>query len=284
MSSRGYLFTISVILFVSTLVFYSQQYVNNNSFREQGIIFSSKLINQPFLNDDIGTDLQKILGFAIRTDYNSDLNLLVSGVVPRGFGVSTAIVDYNSFLYRTFFERTSGVKSIDLSSLADGKAELSVGSILSYDFDYSNSSAIIYPKNGASLNSLDINIDASASDLNRFEWVNPVSGPSGTIPVRINYTDDVNSFSVSTSVNSSVLNKLAIVYQGDENAYIIVGQIGGVNSSVDINANSLRSFNYSIFASYSPSSYPNNLPIFFDSILAYSGNGFDSNSLIKISG
>lgn len=280
-SGKGFLFTVSVIFFASTLVFYTQQYVENNSFREEGIINSSKLASQPFLNDDIGFDLQRIFGFTLETEYSTDLNVSIAGVLPRGFDVSGKLGDYNSFLYGTFFGRIAGTKTIDLSGIADGKAELSIGSLLGCDFDYSNNDLIIYPKTGSVLSNVYLDIDANANDFNRYEWADFAAG---SVPLEINYVDENVSFSVSESIDPDSLNKLAIAYRDDVNAYIVIGTNNAVDSSIKIDAESAHQLNYSLVASYLPSSDVNSLPVLFNATMRYSDSRLDSNSSIKIAG
>jgi hypothetical protein len=282
-SGKGFLFTISVILFTSTLVFYTQQYVENNSFREEGIINSSKLASQPFLNDDIGFDLQRIFGLTLETEYSNDLNIRVAGTLPRGFDVQQKLSDYNAFLYGTFFRRTPGTKTIDLANLADGKAELFIGSLLEYDFDYANNAASVYPKTGSTLKYVDLNIDANATDFNRVEWV---SFAAGTVPLKISYVDDRNSFSEDTLIDPASVNKLAIVYNAaglmDINAYITVGNVDTIDSAVKIDTEASRQLDYSLFVSYLASPDTDYLPIRFNAGMTYSERQLSSSTLIKV--
>ncbi|MCX6801116.1 MAG: hypothetical protein NTZ73_02915 [Candidatus Diapherotrites archaeon] len=284
-SGKGFLFTVSVIFFTSTLVFYTQQYVENNFFREEGIINSSKLASQPFLNNDISFDLQRIFGFTLETEYSKDLNIKVTGTLPRGFDVQQKLSDYNAFLYGTFFGRTPGTKTIDLANLADGKAELFIGSLVECDFDYDNNVASVYPKTGSTLRYVDLNIDANAIDFNRVEWVGSTP-EAGDVLLKINYVDNRNSFSINTSIGPTAVNKLAIVYNAasltDINAYVTIGDDGVTTSAVKIDTDASRQLDYSLFVSYLASPDTNYLPIRFNAGMTYSERQFSSNSPIKV--
>ncbi|MFA5126129.1 MAG: hypothetical protein WC462_03955 [archaeon] len=276
-SSKGFLFTISVILFASTLVFYVQTYSATNSLNERQIILSEKPVNALVLNDDISFDLIRILGINLDLN-NSDSNrVIISGDVNLSSNIPGVLTDYESFLNNDFFPRVGGDQSIDLSNLNDGVGEVFFGNSLEFDYDYS-SGIYLYPKDSAVLESLDLNVHSSGSFLD-FDW----NGSSGSQQVIINYSDDSNSISLVKSVDLNALSSLKILYS-DCNAFVYFGEVDAsgsdYNSSLSIQPCSSQAISYSINAVYSGQS--DFVPVLFNSVFSVRYSKVDVNSFVVL--
>jgi len=276
-SSKGFLFTISVILFASTLVFYAQTYSTTNSLNEMQIILSEKPVNALVLNDDISFDLIRILGINVDLNNVDSNRVIILGDVNLSSNIPGVLTDYESFLNDDFFPRVGGDQSIDLSNLNDGVGEVFFNNSLEFDYDYS-SGIYLYPKDSAVLESLDLNVHSSGSFLD-FDW----SGSSGSQQVIINYSDDSNSISLVKSVDLNALSSLKILYS-DCNAFVYFGKVDVLgsdhNSSLSIQPCSSQAISYSINAVYSGQS--DFVPVLFNSIFSVRYSKVDVNSFIVL--
>ena len=276
-SAKGFLFTISVILFASTLVFYTQAYLATNSLSEMQIILSEKPVNALMLNDDISFDLIRILGINVDLNNVDSNRVIVSGGINLSSGIPAVLTNYADFLNNDFFSRVAGDQSVDLSNLNDGSAEVFFNDSLELDYNYL-SGIYFYPKYGAVLESLDLNIHSSGDFLG-FDWV----GSSGSSPVTINYSDDSNSFSLSKTIDMNALSSLKIIYS-DGNALVYLGKVGVLgsdyNSSLSIQPSSSKAISYSINAVYSGQS--TFAPVLFNSIFSVRYSKVDVNSFIVL--
>jgi len=276
-SSRGFLFTISVILFASTLVFYAQTYSATNSLNEMQIILSEKPVNALVLNDDISFDLIRILGINVDLNNVDSNRVIISGDVNLGSNIPGVLTDYESFLNNDFFPRVGGDQSINLSNLNDGVGEVFFNNSLEFDYDYS-SGIYLYPKNSVVLESLDLNVHSSGSFLD-FDW----NGSSGSQQVIINYSDDSNSISLVKSIDLNALSSLKILYS-DCNAFVYFGEVdvsgSDHNSSLSIQPCSSQAISYSINAVYSGQS--DFVPVLFNSIFSVRYSKVDVNSFVVL--
>lgn len=274
---KGFLFTISIIMFASTLIFFAQSYASVNRLNETAIISSAKPQNFLLLNDSIAFDLERIFGVSLDANEGSVSALSVSGTLSSSPGINAAVSSYESFLNGKLFPLISGSKSIDLDSLKDGKAEAYFGGAFEFDYNYAASSVALFPLKSSALSRIDINI-RSFKDLNNVSWV---SGPvGGEVPVYFNYFDDSNQFSISPQlIDPNSLSSLVLNY-GDSNVSIDFGKANdGVDSSVGIFDPSGQRIDYSVNLTYGDE---NVFPIFWNSRLVYLDGGLDGNSMITI--
>lgn len=270
---RGFLFTISIIMFASTLVFFAQSYSNSNSANETAIISSARPLNASLLNDDIAFDVGRILDASLDANQGANAQLFAAGTISSSPSISSALSSYNSMLSSKLFPLSSGSKSIDLSSLMDGKAEAFFGKTFEFDYNYSSSIISIFPLASKTLSQLDLNLRVY-NDLNRIQWITGAGATSATI--NLNYYDDSNYFLLSKAINPSSDSNLVLFYNDDSNITLTFGSIGsGVVSALKITDFSGQKLDYSVAATYPDS---NIFPINWNAVLHYSGEGFDSNA------
>jgi len=271
-SKKGFLFTISVIFFASTLVFFAQTFSTNNNANEARIIDSARGINLFSAGDDISFDLERIFGINADYNYGSTSSTFVSGVLSDNPTISTSISNYSTFLNNSFFPRVTGTKSIDLSSLSDGVMEVFFGSFFEFDYDYQNQTAFIYPLQSNVLQSVDINL--YSTDFNTYQWV----GTGSEVTLNIHFYGDSNSLSLTKTVDTSSASSLLLIFN-DANAVVRFGSVLGKTSAVFIDSNRVSAINYSIKSNYSSSSGGR---VFFNAILRNTLTGIDSNSFIVL--
>ncbi len=273
MNKKGFLFTISVVLFASTLLFFSQNYLNENIGRETMILRSYSTSSEPFLNDDLSFDIERIFDLDIKIGYEANkIEIIINDSLPKQYSVSNALTNYASFLNNTFFARIKGTQTIDLTNINDGSLEVFFDDNFSFTHNY-DSPFVSLTSNGITLSSVDLNLDYNGS-LSSYTWTRT----AGIAPVVIRYEDDVNSFTISDLIDPSNTSTLVLLYS-DSNTTITLGDTGTANS-FKIDTNSTKITYYDINLTYSFDA--NFLPVKINSILSHSDNRIDSNSYLKI--
>ncbi len=271
-SSKGFFFTISIILFATTLVFYSQMYSDFSVNRESYIINSYKLSFVPFIIDDISTDVLSIMGIDFDKEFKEDsVYITISGEFPKT-NVSNNVINYKNFLDNNYFTKSIGQKNIDFSNLLNNNFIIDLSGN-TFVYDYNNS--IIYLKND--FNYIDLNIFVSTSDLNYYEYFFNSSEESNKF-IRINYFDDTNSLIFPLQeIDTSDLSYLNLVYT-DANILLTFG-INNDNYFVfDSNIESEVKY-YLLFENYFDNNiFRSNSNIIFN----YKLEEVDVNSFIKI--
>ena len=271
--TRGFLFTISVVFFASTLLIYAQMFSSNTSIHEKGISSSDKFFAQPFANDDLAFDLLRINGLSIDLNKSDTLGITLSGVVSPEYDLSQMLLDYNSFINNTFLSTGS---ELDMENLLDGDVEVNFGNefVLVNDYDKNNFS---FTSSGETLNLVDLNINYSGSDMNNITYPSPE--PSGSSTFNLNYIDDTIVISKSYTFDPTVSNVIRIEYNDDSNIEIVFGLTSASNSLlIDSNSRNKLSFDLMLNYSYSAS----NLEVYFPAVLHYARQGIDSNSFLKL--
>ena len=182
-SKRGFLFTISVIFFASTLVVYSQAYMTQNALREKLVLTVPRQTLPAYLTDDLAFDLQRLLDFNLSVSETASpykMNIVLGDSVAKNFDIRKGLTDYNNFAKSYLLNRVAGIQSFDMNNLLDGKTELFFGNLFRYDYDYDNNAAYFLALKDNNLNRVDLNITVKNSngsdDLNSMIWSSPGSG------------------------------------------------------------------------------------------------------------
>lgn len=237
-SKKGFLFTISIILFATTLVFYTQVYSDSIVRREFFILDNYKSQIVPFIIDDIATDVANIVELNINSNFfEEEVYVNIIGVLPKN-NLTSVFNDYNDFLNNVYFTKTLGEKSVNFSNVFEN------GFILNFPnnkfiFDYNNSKIILEEN----FNSLDLNLFLSTGDLNHYEFVYNDSGE--TVPINIRYFDDVNAIIISQNINLSEDSFVNFVYNDDSYLLITIGSSDS-NKYFSLDTNKQNKLNYSL--------------------------------------
>jgi len=276
-NKKGFLFTISVIFFASTLIFFTQGVYDSNVLMEKRIISSQNPLNIVQLNEDLAFDLSNLFGLSF--DANSiEEGVLIDGRIFSSSSEINSLNDWNNFLFNNYFKRSFYNKSIDLSGLVDGKSEFFLGKNLNFDYNYGNSISLFSSKSPL-IESIDLNIKSSGS-LVSYEWVN-LTGESD-FDVSIIYYNDYNRISIIDSIDNNSYSYLRLVYSDGEELI----EFGGVNylgidynSAFVLNTINDKVIEYKLKVDYVDACL---YPIKINSILSVSSDKFDSNSFIKL--
>jgi hypothetical protein len=264
---KGFFFTISIIFFSTTLVFFAQSFSNNTLTRDALLLHSIVPLTQSFVNNDFANDILEISGSTIDINYSSSqIEFNISGIITNDFNISQELQNYEDFLENTFFDRISGTQSINLSNLYDGDIEI-VSEKFDIIFNYDSNEFVLNSEND--MTSLDINLD--------FEGVidsNFYSFSSGGVPLNLFFTGDSNILSFSTLIDTND-NSDFYFTEGDNIISININ-----DDNIIIDSNSSQNLEYEIKANYSYEEEAFNLDI--NSFFEYASKNTYSNSLIKI--
>lgn len=280
LSKRGFLFTISTIIFASTLLIYAQAYLNHSTAVEKYVSDYSNRSAQPFLNDDVAFDLSRILDFSVSVDYSNEMSFLFSDVVPKRFDLNSKLQDYKSFLEQNFFSHMPGSNSLDLSGINDGSVEIFFGDSFQYTYNYDTNSVAFNPLTGSTLNRIDLNLTvnnvgaSAALDSNSFS-------SSGSIPITINYKDDYNSLAISGTINPAIANNLLLNYKDGSRIEVVLGLVDGISDSFLVDSGTHNILSYTMRVSYNVTDI-NAMPIEFNASLWQKNAAFESINLLKL--
>jgi len=274
-NKKAFLFTISVIIFASTLITMTQLFANYNLNYERTVLNSYKTTLSPLINDDIAFDISRMLDLDLDVNYSaSDINIWINGSITKNFDFEQKLSDYNNFLQNKYFPNVVGTQSIDFGT-SDNILELLFGDDYEYKYNF-DQNVIDFISYTDTLYSIDINLDLVSTDLN--EIIEP-SSPAGDATININYNDDQNYFSASYAFDPLASYEVIFVYNNDYNMSVIFGDTGN-NNSLKIDSNAPGELTYSLKLNYAFDS--NSFPIRYNVLLNHSGNSIDSNSYIRL--
>ncbi|MDD4251197.1 MAG: hypothetical protein PHX27_03330 [Candidatus ainarchaeum sp.] len=271
-TSKGFLFTISIILFASTIVIFSQVYSDYNSIRESRVLSNYSVLSQSIINDNISSNLKRIIDFDYNYSFESNKFFVsVNDSLPKK-NLYQKISGYKSFLENNFFKLVSGDKQVDFSNVLDGNVQLFFGDSFVYDINYNNN-ITSFISTSSKLNSVNLNLIVDSNDLNYYEWV----PSSGTQIISLHYTGDVNNFFIEGTVSDYELSYLNLVYSDSNTLILFNGE--GLENSVSISSTKKVSFNFDLEYVFDN----NYLPVWFDSDFNYFSRNVNSNSKIIVS-
>jgi hypothetical protein len=266
MNKKGFFFTLSVILFATTLFAFTQAYSEKINSRSSLISELPKRDIALFINRTISEDLQQILDFELDTNFNPYAEISFRSYFPYSYSVSTELSTYSNIVDSNLFDYFYGTSQLSLSDLSDGTAEIFFpdGNI---EINYTNNE---YSFSHTNISEIQINL-ISQNDLNSATW----SASSGSTNIRINYADDTNYFSITDSISLSSESILTLIENNDSNIYLTFS-----NNTINLNSDDQNKLTY--FVKSTLNSDYNYFPIKFNSLLQYSNPKIDSNSWIKI--
>lgn len=275
-SKKGFFFTFSVILFVSTLVFLTQGFSTKNVLEERYIISSYRPSVISFISDDIAFDLKKILGFETDLSFNdTNVNIYLSDSISREVYLIDLINNYSDFLSEIYFKRTQGSKIINFSSAKDGNYEIFYGSDFIYYNNYDTNS-IKFISNNNKLNIVDLNIYFKKPLIN-YSWVPNKTGVLSEI--KIIYFGDYNYFEIIDEFNP--LESSSLVLEFDEGVVDInFGLVDSKYSSLFIDSKIKSKIDFTFNNNYDFDK--NELPINFNSVFSIILPDVESSSLINL--
>ncbi len=273
--SKGFLFTISVILFASTLVFFAQSFSITNNLVENTVFSKFSPMQVVQLGDDLAFDFLRISELALDVNYASSSKVSISGTINPPSTLATDFDNYSYFLSDTFFPRGAGTETLNLSNTSDGDIELFFGSVLEFDYNYDVNAIYLVNLVDAEMSEIDLNFFSSGSIVD-YSW----SESAGSMVVDINYYDDTNYLHFTKSFDPEAESTLTINY-ADGSVIIYFGLVNSTNSSFAIESSTPNKIDYS-FDSFFAGTYLMT-PIRANALFSYSRTGINySNDLVLV--
>lgn len=239
-SEKAFILSISALLFMSVLIYYTFFYVSSIQMNQGNILNANKLSKAGFVKDDILYDVNKILGKSIDVDRNSSYAYVsVTDKFP---------LDFNQQFLRnlkTFYEGNYANKqNMDItfisSRLTDARQEVIFESGLRYTYtpdtpDGNNLIDFFVVNRDTNFTRIDINLNVKGRyyDYNAWDY-----NSSGNILTTINYTDynSSHTFTSQGLLSRSTKQEFLIRFSNsDTNSIRIqVGKIDNNTASIRI--------------------------------------------------
>jgi len=275
-TAKGFLFTISVILFASTLVFFAQSFSSINGDLEKSVFLQLKPLQVVSMQDDISTDLLNLFDLSFDVNYGATKLISVSGIINYENTISADVDNYSSFLSSTFFPRLAGQESLSVSEINEGSFEAFFGTAVEFDYNYDSNTINFHNIGSAStLESIDMNL-FSEGTITSYSW----SENAGDMEVEIYYYDDSNYLHFSKSLDSSESSSLTINYSNGS-VVLYFGLVDTTNGNFKIVSSAPYKLEYNISCGYSGT--PMISPVRSNVPFVYSASGLTySNKIILL--
>jgi len=121
---KGFTITISTILIVITITWFSIFYAGFSQKQELNIYSNYPIEKAGFVADDIIWDVNVIVGISSNIDRKTDFtNIVVRDKIPADIN-KLQLIDYNKFIDANYSQWQNASIDLDFNKLIDGKAEL----------------------------------------------------------------------------------------------------------------------------------------------------------------
>lgn len=252
MSSKGFILSLSTLLFMSVLLYFTFFYVSSIQDNQGNILNTNKLSKANLVRDDILSDINRILGKTITGDRNSTHGLIqIFDKFPLDHN-QQFLRNLERFVEGNYANKQNMDIILNVARLVDARQEIIFKSGLRYTYtpDTSDGNNIIdffVSNRDTNFTSIDINLTVKGRyyDYNAWDY-----NSSGTINMRINYKDyDSNhTFTSEGKLLKTVRNQFLIRFSNSDTNSIRIhfGTIDGnvaslrIIESFDSNADSAK--------------------------------------------
>ncbi len=237
MNKQGIVLSLSTILILVVLVWFSIFYSNKVQRQEENIIKSFEIEKAGFIADDLINDLNYLLGTSIDANQGENYTKIHFNDLLPSQTNKLELIDWNNFIDENYSKQQNTTIDLNLNNLVDGKTELIFTNGLQYDYNYMDSNSILFYKPNSNTNVITYDINVYINDFsvmkNEWNW-----NPSGDINVNLNFVD-LNSESTvnySGKLDSSIENTYSWNYSSNPNDFfsIKVGLIEGNSRAIQL--------------------------------------------------
>jgi len=239
MREKGFTISISTILLVITIVWFSVFYAGFAQRQEANIYSSYAIEKAGFVADDITEDVSSILGTDVNVNKGPNFTTIVFADKLPGDINKLQLVDYNQFVDVNYSTRQNASIDLDFTRLLDGKAEMLFSNGLVYEHAYSLDQNFVQFSKGNGGNTgvftYDIGIYAT---VGRLDLATPWACDStGDVNVSLRYSDSYGETSQTLNCkqdSSSLYTYTFTFLDSGGSLTVYFGSFGGLGNSVII--------------------------------------------------
>ncbi len=279
----------SAILLLSSMLFFSMFYFDNVNSRNFSVKEIQKYSKLEFVKDDLGFDVNKILGTEISVNRNSNLEVVFREKIPAGFDKAQRMDKFKDFIETSYSSINNAVIELDFDS-TQGIIPIvfSNGLNYEYEFDAEETSVFFHAGNkDTNLSSMDLNLTVQGSSVEVTETLD-TSNPDLT--VNFNYVDEniLNEKHETLQINSGFDNVITARFSENPKDIIEI-HIGTFSNKVNAlrvlnKTSSQQEIDFSFKGEMNPLNADVSFKAFLDAELNYNQTDLNSNSLLELKG
>lgn len=228
---RGFVITILSISLSMILAILAISFYNAQLSIERVLIEPLPLIYAAFLLDDVGYELNSIIGPEITIDERNDSTRVMVIDPIHGYNHSSDILVYEAFLTSEVASRTASNITTNFTNLTEGMIRLFINEDYVYTNDHDDKELFFTKAGGTGATSYYVNftVAASRSNVTHMEF-----NSNGTMNVTITYTDLDGTDVEEGKLFPDQANTFKVDYMGGGSMIVTAGQSGGNSGSLRI--------------------------------------------------
>jgi len=285
---KGYIVSFSAILLLSSMLLFSAFYSENVQNRNYSSEEIKKYSKAEFIKDDLGFDLNKLIGTGIEINRTGNLEIVFREEIPADFNKMDRIQKFKEFAESSYSE-INNIKVKIIASRINNSVPIKFSNGLVYEYGFgAESSAEFFSENGNSNMSLiDLNLNINASSV---EVTETLFSLNPDLTVNLNYIDlnSLNEKHQILLIDSSQNNVITARFSDNLNDVIEIhlGSFEGKNNALKVwNRTSGQNKISLEFRAVMPELDLNSgLKVFADIDLNYLQTDLNSYSLIELKG
>ncbi|MFH1695071.1 MAG: hypothetical protein ABH850_01410 [Candidatus Micrarchaeota archaeon] len=213
---KGYIVSFSAILLLSSMLLFSMFYSENVNSRNYSGNEIKKYSKIEFIKDDLGFDINKILGTSIEVQKEGNLGIVFREQIPADFNKMQRIVKLKEFIESSYSAINNSEIGLDIGRM-NKIIPIRFSNNLEYDynFDSGKNSVVFYSTNGnTDIGLMDLNLNVSGSSVYVSDFLFP---PNPDVTVNFNYVDGnaLNEKHETLLVNSGLDYPITIRFSDD---------------------------------------------------------------------
>jgi hypothetical protein len=286
---KGYIAVFTAILLLYSMVLFSGFYADNVNSRNLAATKTNQYSKLEFVKDDLGFDLNRILGTSIQVKNSADnLEITFREKVPADFDKTKRINKFKEFVETSYSSINNAKIKLNTKKLKEKiPIKFSNNLVYEYNLNKGKNSVVFYALNGDTnilWMDLNLNVQGNATWISR-----PVPVLNPDVVVNFNYVDEnaLNERHEVRLIDSSIDNKITIRFSDNakDTIEIHLGSFDGKKNAVKVLNQTFNQEKALLsFKAVMPSiDFNAGLKAFVDDLtLEYKQTGLKSNSLIEI--
>ena len=234
---RGFVITILSVAIIVMLVTLSMSSRNIQASTERVLMEPLPLLYAAYLLDDVGYELNSIIGPGINLNQSNDSIKLTMTDSLHDKNHSSDILAYEEFLTGEVANTTASTIATNFTNLTDGTIKLFINEDYAYSNDHDDRMILFTRSGGTGARSYEINftITAVRSNVTQMEF-----NDNGTINVTIRYTDLNGTTVEQGKVLENQANSFRVEYMDGSSMTVDVGLASANNGSLRMKADGIN--------------------------------------------